>query len=797
MKKSFTNLNKKIAVVLSIVLFAGTIPVQAEEITSFYDINSNESYEKYPGETDFLMTESETIEEPETINIYEKATNKSGEIVEDKEEIKNGGWAIASGKCGQDAYWELDAGGNFVISGNGLMNEYDDYYEGDEDDENDESWSEFPWEEYRDEIISVTVKEGITNICSGAFINCHNLTEVSLADSVQAINEQAFAGSRELKTIRFSQGLEYVGYEAFYACSSLYFDSLPASLKEIDERAFYGCKGIRALTLSSKITKIGNSAFSGCDGLQALVIEPGRKKLENEIFSYCHRIRYVYIPNTITSEIDAFYETQVDRVLFGGTKDEWAKVRDSYSELGLNFAEVKYNKKQPKYYTVSFDATPGRLTVTEDDEDTEYDVYVRILFEGYKVGKPGNDPELSDYIFGGWYWDKEGTREYGFGDEGVPVTEDRIIYAKWNKPQPIDINFYSDKKLYKTVVIKQAKSVKKPANPEKNGFVFGGWYLDEACTKVFDFKTLLYENTNLYAKWLPFDLAGHHSVALYDNYSKIPLVSVSFDYTDRVNYDGRKHVWKNGKTVSSAKVSPDIRIENLEITAYGKKLNGISIAKVKCINNVGAVRYDKKMQERPEMMLSVKLKYDKSDKELATILREHKNLKKVFKCIMEPTVRTVKSDGKTYKEWMFYPIDVSILPITVSSNTPLYTKAQVKADPSLQEKDGILIYDGKTKISWKNLGYFNKNGLTAAKGEAKGLTYQKVITLPGGQKTVKSLRLNCGSYKKMKDDGDYYVDMSPDNCDYIVSSKQGIDDKVLHIVPGDGNFKGTFPDIPL
>jgi len=49
----------------------------------------------------------------------------------------------------------------------------------------------------------------------------------------------------------------------------------------------------------------------------------------------------------------------------------------------------------------------------------------------------------------------------------------------------------------------------------------------------------------------------------------------------------------------------------------------------------------------------------------------------------------------------------------------------------------------------------------------------------------------------MKDDGDYYVDMSPDNCDYIVSSKQGIDDKVLHIVPGDGNFKGTFPDIPL
>ena len=43
--------------------------------------------------------------------------------------------------------------------------------------------------------------------------------------------------------------------------------------------------------------------------------------------------------------------------------------------------------------------------------------------------------------------------------------------------------------------------VKKPADPTRTGYHFGGWYTDEACQNAFDFDTQLYEDTTLYAGW--------------------------------------------------------------------------------------------------------------------------------------------------------------------------------------------------------------------------------------------------------------------------------------------------------
>lgn len=43
--------------------------------------------------------------------------------------------------------------------------------------------------------------------------------------------------------------------------------------------------------------------------------------------------------------------------------------------------------------------------------------------------------------------------------------------------------------------------VQKPADPEKRGLVFGGWYTDEKCQNAFDFNSQIYEDITLYAKW--------------------------------------------------------------------------------------------------------------------------------------------------------------------------------------------------------------------------------------------------------------------------------------------------------
>jgi len=41
----------------------------------------------------------------------------------------------------------------------------------------------------------------------------------------------------------------------------------------------------------------------------------------------------------------------------------------------------------------------------------------------------------------------------------------------------------------------------KPADPTREGYTFGGWYTDEACTQAYDFSTPVTADMTLYAKW--------------------------------------------------------------------------------------------------------------------------------------------------------------------------------------------------------------------------------------------------------------------------------------------------------
>lgn len=41
----------------------------------------------------------------------------------------------------------------------------------------------------------------------------------------------------------------------------------------------------------------------------------------------------------------------------------------------------------------------------------------------------------------------------------------------------------------------------KPADPTRDGYTFGGWFTDEACTQAYDFSTLVTADLTLYAKW--------------------------------------------------------------------------------------------------------------------------------------------------------------------------------------------------------------------------------------------------------------------------------------------------------
>lgn len=51
------------------------------------------------------------------------------------------------------------------------------------------------------------------------------------------------------------------------------------------------------------------------------------------------------------------------------------------------------------------------------------------------------------------------------------------------------------------VVVSKGEAVTKPTDPKRDVYTFEGWYVDEGCTKVWNFATQVTENMTLYAKW--------------------------------------------------------------------------------------------------------------------------------------------------------------------------------------------------------------------------------------------------------------------------------------------------------
>lgn len=99
------------------------------------------------------------------------------------------------------------------------------------------------------EITSVTIPSGITNIPWTCFNNMKSITSVTLPSSVTEIK----------------------GY-AFYGCSGLTSITIPSSITAIGSNAFQLCSSLSSITIPSNVTTIGANAFGDCSRLQNLSI---------------------------------------------------------------------------------------------------------------------------------------------------------------------------------------------------------------------------------------------------------------------------------------------------------------------------------------------------------------------------------------------------------------------------------------------------------------------------------------------------------------------------------------------
>ena len=116
------------------------------------------------------------------------------------------------------------------------------------------------------------IQDGVTEIISGAFYDCTNLTEIVIPDSVTNIGDEAFKYCSGLTSVTIPDSVTSIGNAAFRGCYNLTEIVIPDSVTNIGDEAFKYCSGLTSVTIPDSVTNIGWSAFNGCSSLQSVTI---------------------------------------------------------------------------------------------------------------------------------------------------------------------------------------------------------------------------------------------------------------------------------------------------------------------------------------------------------------------------------------------------------------------------------------------------------------------------------------------------------------------------------------------
>ena len=202
--------------------------------------------------------------------------------------------AAASGICGENLTWTLDAAGTLTVSGTGAMEDY-------------HICNDMPWYQSRDSIKAVVIENGVTTIGEYAFYGCSSLTGITIPEGVTTIGEHAISDCSSLTSITLPQGLTAIGRSAFSDCSSLSSITLPEGVTTIGRSAFYGCSSLTSITIPEGVTAIGDRAFSGCSSLSSITIPESITAIGDSAFWGCSSLTGITIPERVTAIGDSAF----------------------------------------------------------------------------------------------------------------------------------------------------------------------------------------------------------------------------------------------------------------------------------------------------------------------------------------------------------------------------------------------------------------------------------------------------------------------------------------------------------
>ncbi len=202
-----------------------------------------------------------------------------------------------------------------------------------------------PWYQYKEEIQSVVIENGITSIGDSAFCECGSLTSVTIPNSVTSIGETAFWKCTALTSVTIPNRVATIGGRAFMECSSLTSITIPDSVTSIGFAAFSNCGSLASVTLPKGIASISESAFADCHSLTSVTIPDSVTLIGNGAFARCDGLTSVTIPASVAGIGDYAFDgcAKLTDVYYGGTAAQWETVEIGIRNDPLRSANIHFN----------------------------------------------------------------------------------------------------------------------------------------------------------------------------------------------------------------------------------------------------------------------------------------------------------------------------------------------------------------------------------------------------------------------------------------------------------------------